>query len=51
MYCPSITAINWPGLNDIHAERLLGQKMVDEIDSLFPCLGKLLVTNFAIPIC
>ncbi len=38
-----------PGRNDNQVGKLLGEKMVDEIDSLFPCLGICLVKNFAIP--
>jgi hypothetical protein len=33
-----------------HIVRLLGEKMVDEIDSLLPCLGIIFVKNFAIPV-
>jgi len=34
------------GQNDNHIEKLLGQKMMDEIDFLFPCLRIFLVNFF-----
>jgi hypothetical protein len=36
------------GKNDDQVGKLLGQKMVDEIGSLFPCLQIFVVKNFVI---
>jgi hypothetical protein len=39
----------WLGQNDDQVGKLLGQKMVDEIGSLFPCLRIFVVKNFVMP--
>jgi hypothetical protein len=42
---PQFSSRNWMRVNN-HIVRLLGEKMVDEIDSLLPCLGIIFVKNF-----
>jgi hypothetical protein len=40
----------WLGQNDDEVGKLLGQKMVDEIGSLFPCLKFFVIPRVAMPI-
>ncbi len=44
--CMSAYVYDWPGWNDNHIGKLLGQKMVDEIVSLFQCLRNCLLKIF-----
>jgi hypothetical protein len=49
-FCPYVLRrLEWLRQNDNPVGKLLGQKMVDKIRSLFPCLRIVLVKNIVIP--